>query len=80
MSELREDVREQIAEIYENALRDGYVNDDDICDELGDFWDEVEDCDDATLKQGYALARGALEEEYDDAMALLKQALEVLAA
>ena len=50
MSELRDNVRDEIAGIYESALRNGYVNEDDICDELGDWFDEVEDCDDATLK------------------------------
>jgi hypothetical protein len=80
MSELRNDVREQIAEIYNDALRKGEVAHDDICDELGDYWDDVEDCDDATLKAAYATARDAHEEDYDVAVALLKQALDMLEA
>jgi len=41
MSELRDNVRDEIAGIYESALRDGYVSEDDICDELGDWFDDA---------------------------------------
>jgi hypothetical protein len=78
MGELRNDVREQIAEIYNDALRKGYVSDDDICDELNDYFDDVEDCDDATLKAAYAMAHSALGEEHATAMERLKQALDML--
>ena len=78
MTTLRDDVLDEIASIYNNALRDGYVNDDDICDELGDYFDDVECSNDATLKQAYALARSAQED--DDALAKLKQAIDMLQA
>ena len=77
MSELRDNVRDEIAGIYESALRNGYVNEDDICDELGDWFDEVEDCDDATLKAAYALARST---DNETGVAGLKTALDMLAA
>jgi hypothetical protein len=80
MSELRNNVRNEIAEIYESALRVGYVNDDDICDELHDWFDDVDDSNDAVLKQAYATACSALEKENDVAKELLKAALDLLAA
>jgi len=80
MSELRDDVREQVREIYDAALRDGYVSDDDICDELGDFFDDVQDSGDGVLKRAYTLARSALEEEHGVAMERLKGALDMLEA
>ena len=78
MSTLRNAVYDEICEIYKNALREGYVAHDDICDELGDYWDDVEDCNDATLKEAYAVARSAHEEEHDSAMTLLLQAKTLL--
>ena len=80
MSELRDNVRDEIAGIYESALRDGYVNEDDICDELGDWFDEVEGCDDATLKAAYALARSTVGENNETGVAMLTAALDMLAA
>ena len=77
MSELRDNVREEIERIYTDALSNGYVNEDDICDELNDYFDEVEDCDDAVLKQAYGLALDAMD---DDGVAKLKAALDLLAA
>ena len=79
-SKLREHVREEIERIYEDAVASGEVAHDDICDELGDFFDSVKRSKDATLKQAYATARSAHEEDYDDAVALLKAALDTLAA
>lgn len=78
MTTLKDDVRDEVKRIYDNALRDGYVSNDDICDELGDYWDDVDESSDATLKEGYALARSAHEEEHDEAMRLLKAALDKL--
>ena len=80
MSELREWVREEIERIYNDALRDGCVNEDDVCDELGDYFDDVEDCDDAVLKQAYGMARDTMGEDYETGTAMLKAALELLAA
>ena len=77
MSELREWVREEIERIYTDALSTGYVNEDDVCDELNDYFDDVEVCDDAVLKQAYGLALHATD---DDGMAKLKAALDLLAA
>jgi len=79
MSELRDNVRDEIAGIYESALRDGYVSEDDICDELNDWFDEVEDSDDAVLKQAYGLASSAMGEDNEVGVARLKAALDLLA-
>ena len=80
MSELRDNVRDEIAGIYESALRNGYVSEDDICDELGDWFDEVEDSNDAVLKQAYELASSAMGEDNEVGTARLKAALDLLAA
>ena len=74
---LRAEVRLVLEEIYNAFMRDGYVNEDDISDELGDWFDEVEDCDDATLKAAYALARST---DNETGVATLKAALDMLAA
>jgi len=79
MSELRDNVRDEIAGIYESALRDGYVNEDDVCDELGDYFDDVDDSDDAVLKQAYGLARDAMGKDNEGGVARLKAALDLLA-
>jgi len=80
MSELHNNVRDVIDGIYKNALRDGYVNDDDICDELGDYFDDVQDSGDKTLKQAYKTARSAIDMDYDAGLAKLRAALDLLAA
>jgi len=80
MSELRNEVRELVQEIYNAALHEGYVCNDDICDELGDYFDAVQDSNDEELTEAYKLARSAHEQDYSVAMQQLKTAVDLLAA
>ena len=80
MSELRNEVRELVQRIYDDAQLDGYVRNDDICDELGDYFDDVQDSSDDVLKQAYELARSAHEVDYSVAMQQLKAAVDLLTA
>lgn len=70
--DLRSDILEVLITIYHGAA-EGEDMTDNIADELGDFYDAVEESDDAKLKKVYEYVRGFADEEPDiQASAVLK--------
>lgn len=69
-SELRDAVLSVLQNILQGA-QDGHDMIDDVADELGDYFDDVKNSDDETLKKAYAFARehGAEAEDNPEAMA-----------
>jgi hypothetical protein len=69
-SELRDAVLSVLQNILQGA-QDGHDMIDDVADELGDYFDDVKNSDDETLKKAYAFARehGADAEDDPEAMA-----------
>jgi len=68
-SELRDAVLSVLQNILQGA-QDGHDMIDDVADELGDYFDDVKNSDDETLKKAYAFARehGAEAEDNPEAM------------
>ena len=80
MSTLRDDVYSEICDIINIALNTNSVPHDNICDELGDYFDDVESSNDAVLQAAYEKARDAHEEDDDVALRLLQEAKAMLEA
>ena len=80
MSELRDNVRLVLEEIYNAFMRDEDVQDD-ISDELGDFYDSVQESGDEGLQVAYASVRALLGEDDEDIMGtVMRNALSAIKA
>jgi hypothetical protein len=77
LQELRAELRNIYKEMYDSAS-EGVDQTDHIADELGDFFDAVEESGDESIQQGYEMVRAAADTDPEEQAEALRKAMQLL--
>ena len=77
MQTLRDEIKDEIKLILDGAHANKDMSDD-LCDELGDYYNDSDDSDDSALQQAYELVRDGIDEDSKTQALFAQQALDLL--
>ena len=77
LEDLRAELRDAYQMMYDSAS-EGVDQTDHIADELGDFFDAVEESGDESIQQGYEMVRGTADTDPEEQAEALRQAMRLL--
>ena len=77
LEELRAELRSAYKEMYDGAVED-IDQTDHIADELGEFFDAVEESGDESIQQGYEMVRGTADTDPEEQAEALRKAMRLL--